>query len=99
MAHFKIDYTMTLALEEEADNKIDANCAARIHQQQLEEALCEISGHEVDVSYKITPMPDVIDVYFEDLTPEKQQELLAYAEVAAPSEMNWDIFPIATIEM
>ena len=37
------------------------------------------------------------ELYFKDLTPEAQTALLAYAEAAAPEEMNWDIYPIAII--
>jgi hypothetical protein len=42
-------------------------------------------------------MEDGFELWFTDLTPEAQQELLAYAEAAAPEEMNWDVYPVAII--
>lgn len=38
------------------------------------------------------------EIYFDDLNPEAQKELLAYVEAASPEEMNWDTFPITIIE-
>lgn len=35
----------------------------------------------------------MIDIYWDDLTPEKQEELLA----AFGGQENWDVFPIASI--
>ena len=40
----------------------------------------------------------MFEIYFKDLTQEAQKELLKYAEIADPSEANWDVFPVATIE-
>lgn len=38
------------------------------------------------------------EIYFRDLSPEAQKELLAYKEVSSPEEMNWDVFPITIVE-
>lgn len=42
-----------------------------------------------------------IEIYFGDLIPEKQKELLMAAGVCDPKEMNWDIptFPIAVVDL
>lgn len=37
-------------------------------------------------------------LYFEDLTREAQERLLEAVDAENPTEMNWDIFPIAIIE-
>lgn len=37
------------------------------------------------------------ELYFTDLTEEAQQELLEKAGVKSPEEMNWDVFPITTL--
>jgi len=39
-----------------------------------------------------------VEIYFEDLTLEAQMKLLQ-AFQTTPEEENWDIFPIAVIEM
>lgn len=33
-------------------------------------------------------------IFFDDLSAEKQKELLAAAGVDTPEEMNWDMFPV-----
>lgn len=42
------------------------------------------------------------EIYFSDLSPEAQDELLRVAGVHSPAEMNWDfeidILPLATYE-
>lgn len=38
------------------------------------------------------------ELWFDDLTEEAKERLLAYSEVATPEEMNWDVFPITVIE-
>lgn len=38
-----------------------------------------------------------VEIYFRDLKEEVQKELLAAAEIADPSEANWDMFPIAVV--
>lgn len=42
-----------------------------------------------------------IEIYFGDLIPEKQKELLDAVGVSDPKEMNWDmpIFPIAVVDL
>lgn len=41
----------------------------------------------------------VIEITFWDLTEEKQKELLKAYKVREPEEMNWDICPIAALEL
>lgn len=38
------------------------------------------------------------EIYFEDLKEETQQQLLEAMGIKNPSEVNWDVFPIATLE-
>lgn len=38
-----------------------------------------------------------IEIYFRDLSEEKQAELLKAYGVKSPEEMNWDVFPVAVI--
>lgn len=38
-----------------------------------------------------------IKIMFDDLSREKQQELLAAYEVASPEEMNWGTIPVTVI--
>lgn len=40
-----------------------------------------------------------VEIYFNDLSKEKQKELLEAYGVDDPKEMNWDYFPVATIEV
>ncbi len=40
-----------------------------------------------------------ITIYFSDLIPETQAELLEAANISDPSEANWDVFPLAEIEV
>ncbi len=39
-----------------------------------------------------------IDIYFHDLKEDVQQDVLEAAGVKTPEEMNWDVFPLTTIE-
>lgn len=39
-----------------------------------------------------------VEIYFDDLTPEAQERILAAAGLKDASEANWNIFPIATLE-
>ena len=41
----------------------------------------------------------MIDIYFNDLKKDVQQEVLEAAGVNAPKDMNWDVFPLTTIEV
>jgi len=43
-------------------------------------------------------MTKTFELYFTDLTEEAQKELLEKAGVESPEDMNWDTFPITTIE-
>ncbi len=36
----------------------------------------------------------IVEIYFEDLTNEKQREILDILGIEGPEEMNWDVFPI-----
>lgn len=42
-----------------------------------------------------------IEIYFGDLIPEKQKELLDAVGASDPKEMNWDIptFPVAVVDL
>lgn len=42
-------------------------------------------------------MDDLMEIYFSDLKEEKQKELLEYVGVSSPEEVNWDVFPVATL--
>lgn len=41
-----------------------------------------------------------VEIYYSDLTPEKQKEFLKAVKVDDPSEMNWDIdiLPLAIVD-
>ena len=39
------------------------------------------------------------ELYFKDLTEQAQAELLKTIGIEDASELNWDIFPITTIEV
>lgn len=39
------------------------------------------------------------EIYFSDLNEEAQKDLLDKAGIKDPEDANWDIFPIATIQM
>ena len=43
-------------------------------------------------------MTKVFELYFEDLTENAQKEILQKTGVKTPYDMNWDVFPITTIE-
>ena len=40
-----------------------------------------------------------VEIYFYDLKPEAQKKLLKAYNVDSPEEMNWDVFPVFTIEV
>lgn len=40
-----------------------------------------------------------IEIYFADLSQKKQKELLEAAGVNSPEEMNWDAFPLTSIDL
>ena len=40
----------------------------------------------------------MIDIYFEELVESKKKDLLELVGAEDPSEMNWDIFPLFTLE-
>ena len=40
----------------------------------------------------------MIEIYFNDLNEEVQKLLLEEAGVKDPSDANWDVFPIATLD-
>ena len=37
------------------------------------------------------------EIYFSDLTPEAQADLLEFVGIASPKELNWDVYPIAML--
>jgi hypothetical protein len=43
-------------------------------------------------------MNKTFELYFSDLNEKAQQEILEKAGVEKPEDMNWDVFPITTIE-
>jgi hypothetical protein len=44
-------------------------------------------------------MGNPIEIMFEDLVESKKREILKEIGIKKPEEMNWDIFPIAIIEV
>jgi len=44
-------------------------------------------------------MSETVEIYFTDLVPEKQEELLRVHGVKSPEEMNWDVFPVFVYEI
>ena len=40
-----------------------------------------------------------IELYFDDLVPEKKKELLKAMGLEKPEDINWDVFPLTTIVM
>ena len=38
------------------------------------------------------------EIYFHDLNPEAQQELLKVAGLTSPSDMNYEVVPVAVVE-
>ena len=39
-----------------------------------------------------------IEIFFDDLTEEKQKELLEAVGEQTPEDMNWDAFPITCVD-
>ena len=40
-----------------------------------------------------------VEIYFSDLLPEKQNELLKAAAVECPEDMNWDTFAVTVVNL
>ena len=40
----------------------------------------------------------VFELYFDDLTDVAKESILKKANLKAPEDANWDVFPITTIE-
>ena len=40
----------------------------------------------------------IIEIYFYELSEEKQEEILEAYGLASAEEMNWDVFPLFTLE-
>jgi hypothetical protein len=40
----------------------------------------------------------IFELFFDDLTPTAQAEILEKAGIKSADEMNWEVFPITTIE-
>lgn len=38
-----------------------------------------------------------VEIYFNDISEAKQKQLLEIFNVDSPSQMNWDVFPVAVI--
>ena len=41
---------------------------------------------------------EVLEIYFQDLNEETQEQVLKYYGIHEPEEMNWDVTPIAILE-
>ena len=41
----------------------------------------------------------MFEIYFSDLNKEAQEALLEQAKITKPEDANWDVFPIATIDV
>lgn len=37
------------------------------------------------------------EIFFADLRPDIQQDLLVFAGIQKPEEANWDIFPVTSV--
>ena len=44
-------------------------------------------------------MEKVIEIFFDDLKEDKQKEILEAFGVEKPEDMNWDVFPLAIINV
>lgn len=44
-------------------------------------------------------MGKTVEIMFDDLIESKKEEILKEFEIGDPEEMNWDILPIAIIEV
>ena len=44
-------------------------------------------------------MGKTIEIMFDDLAESKKKEILKEFEIGNPEEMNWDIVPIAIVEV
>jgi len=42
-------------------------------------------------------MDKTIDIFFDDLKEEKQQEVLKAFEIEKPEDMNWDVIPLTIV--
>ena len=40
-----------------------------------------------------------MELFFDDLTQDAQEALLQYAGINAPEDANWDVVPVAVIEL
>ena len=56
--------------------------------------MSEVVGWIVDGKAHCGNYAGKVDIYFEDLTEGKQQEVLDAFGLASPQEANWDDFPI-----
>ena len=42
--------------------------------------------------------PELVEIFYQDLSLEKQAQLLDLFGLANPSQMNWDVIPLFTME-
>ena len=42
---------------------------------------------------------NTIEIYYDDLSKEKQKEVLEAAGVNSPEDMNWDTFPFTCVDL
>ena len=39
-----------------------------------------------------------VEIYFDDLSKKKQDEILKASGLSSPSDANWDVFPITVVD-
>ena len=44
-------------------------------------------------------MEKTFDIFFEDLVPEKQKEILKFLNIETPQDGNCDVFPLTVISI
>lgn len=42
---------------------------------------------------------DTMEIYFSDLKQETQEDILDTVGISNPKELNWDVVPLATIDI
>lgn len=42
-------------------------------------------------------MNNEFEIFFQDLRPEIQKELLEFFKKRSPEELNWDVFPVTSV--
>lgn len=63
----------------------DIDIVSRLTKKSRENPARDLDGNEI------------FEIYFEDLVPEVQAELLRFYNITDPGEMNWDAIPLAIL--